>query len=122
MNKCEIYSGANETETWGKPNMTDNDLADSGNMWQLKYQSAHRELVVANRAVQRLSARCKALREENKELREPADALTGENFDYALAAYQHKIMMVDKLSQSDTNALKLILTAALENCKSSSCP
>ena len=78
--------------------MTDNDLADSGNMWQLKYQSAHRELVVANRAVQRLSARCKKLREENKKLRGPVDALTVENFDCALAAYQHGGKIVDRLT------------------------
>ena len=131
MSKCEIYVEANETETWGKPNMTDNDLAqadgaepvyhlsnveknilwkvlkksvvnikpdlaDSGNMWQLKYQEAHRELVVANRAVQRLSARCKKLRVEYKKLRGSV-ALTRENVDDAFTAYQHDGKMVYKL-------------------------
>ena len=46
--------------------MTDRDLSANNrvlsNMWQMEYQTAHRELVVANRAVQRLSARCKRLR------------------------------------------------------------
>jgi len=46
--------------------ITDQDLAPNqrvlGNMWQHYYQVAHRELVVANRAVQRLSQRCRSLR------------------------------------------------------------
>ena len=46
--------------------LTDRDLSPGqrviGNMWQEYYRVAHRELVVANRAVQRLSQRCKNLR------------------------------------------------------------
>ena len=46
--------------------VTDRDLCPSrrsiGNMWEKYYLVAHHELVIANRAVQRLSQQCKNLR------------------------------------------------------------
>jgi hypothetical protein len=46
--------------------ITDHDLPEMnrvlGNFWRLQWMKTHRELVIANRSVQRLSAKCKALK------------------------------------------------------------